>query len=324
MSKVPSVAIITRTKNRPVLLRRAIESVINQTYHDWFLVIVNDGGDKEPVDALVKEYSEPLKGKHKTVHNKHSLGMEAASNKGVHAQDSTYVVIHDDDDAWHPTFLQRSVDYLENNTTYPNLGGVVCTIEKVIERIEGDVVTELYRENCTDWIKALTLWNLCHQNCFPPISFLYKREVYDVIGGAYNEKLPVLGDWEFNLRFLEHFDIGHIPDVLAYYYHREANTNGQYANTVVDGVDKHTFYKDLLCNQLLREDLKQGKLGKGYLMNIAGNLVPMRYESGEIIYRVREMEKIPGLIRRIEKLLTPFRWIVKKWNNVKARYIKRS
>lgn len=322
MVKKPSVAIITRTKNRPILLRRALESVIHQTYVDWFLVVVNDGGEKAPVNALIKEYADQLKGKHKIVHNKDSLGMEAASNKGIAAEDSTYVVIHDDDDAWHPGFLQRSVDYIENNTMYPNLGGVVCVIEKVVERIEGDTVTELYREDCREWIKALTLWNFCHQNCFPPISFLYKREVYEKIGGPYNEKLPVLGDWEFNLRFLEQYDIGFIPEVLAYYYHREASTNSQYSNTVVDGVDKHQFYKNLLCNQLLREDLAQGKLGKGYLMNLTDTVVPMRLESGETIFRVREMERVPGLVRKIEKIAKPFRWVFGGFCRAKRTVVK--
>ncbi|WP_368859267.1 glycosyltransferase family A protein, partial [Xenorhabdus bovienii] len=48
-----SVGIVTRTKNRAVLLRRALESVKDQTYPHWQLVIVNDGGQPEPVDALV-------------------------------------------------------------------------------------------------------------------------------------------------------------------------------------------------------------------------------------------------------------------------------
>ena len=46
------VAIITRTKNRCLLLRRAIESVLAQSFADWTHVIVNDGGNRYEVDLL--------------------------------------------------------------------------------------------------------------------------------------------------------------------------------------------------------------------------------------------------------------------------------
>ena len=47
------IAIITRTKNRPLLLRRAINSVLKQTLKDWIMVIVNDGGSKEEVETTL-------------------------------------------------------------------------------------------------------------------------------------------------------------------------------------------------------------------------------------------------------------------------------
>ena len=48
-----AVAIITRTKDRPLLLRRAVESVLGQTHADWVHVIVNDGGDPAAVEQVV-------------------------------------------------------------------------------------------------------------------------------------------------------------------------------------------------------------------------------------------------------------------------------
>lgn len=49
-----SVAIIMRTKNRPVLLARAFESVIQQTHHEWHLYLINDGGDPKPINELIE------------------------------------------------------------------------------------------------------------------------------------------------------------------------------------------------------------------------------------------------------------------------------
>ena len=50
---VTQVAVITRTKDRPILLRRAIESVLRQSFGEWVHVIINDGGNPSTVDFLV-------------------------------------------------------------------------------------------------------------------------------------------------------------------------------------------------------------------------------------------------------------------------------
>lgn len=263
------VAVITRTKDRPLLLERAILSVTKQTYTDWLMVIVNDGGDKKPVDALVKKYEKALKGRVHVIHHPKSVGMEAASNAGIKASNSEYVIIHDDDDAWHPEFLIRTAGYLDEHAKDKKLAGVITYIERVWETIKGKTVRETRREDCSDWVKELTLWAMCGGNFFPPISFLYRRDAYKKIGGMYNEELPVLGDWEFNLRFMEQFDIGLIPEILAYYHHREADTGGDYANTVVDGIARHKVYNERIRNEYLRKELVAQKWGTGLLMNIA-------------------------------------------------------
>ena len=61
--------------------------------------------------------------------------------------------------------------------------------------------------------------HLRRHNRFPPIAFLYERAAGEAIGN-YRTDLPVLGDWDFNLRFAERFGIGVIPEALAYWHHR--------------------------------------------------------------------------------------------------------
>ena len=73
------VAIITRTLNRPILLRRAAEDISNQTYKDYCWVVINDG-EKEPVEIIVDNF---LKNKVILINNPKPVGMEAASNIGV-------------------------------------------------------------------------------------------------------------------------------------------------------------------------------------------------------------------------------------------------
>lgn len=286
-SQTASVAIITRTKNRPVLLRRAVESVLNQTYGDWLHVVVNDGGDKDEVNALLKDYEKRYDNRLKVIHNPKSLGMEAASNKGLSASDSTYVVIHDDDDSWHPDFLKASVHWLETQALREEVKGVLSHCMSVHERVEGEKVVETSRQDFNSWVQEITLWRMCQGNFFPPISFLFKREVFDSIGGMYREDLPVLGDWEFNLRFLQQFEIAVLPKTLSYYHFRvkDKTSESEYANSIIGGIDRHRFYHAFLKNEFLRNDLKKGSMGIGYMVNAGPN--HLRQEA--INYRLEKL-----------------------------------
>lgn len=261
------VAVITRTKNRTVLLRRAIESVLGQTFQDWNMVIVNDGGEKEDVNSLVAEYKAEFLDRCLIVHNDSSLGMEAASNCGIKASDSDYVVIHDDDDSWHPLFLEKCVQFLDSNHHH-TFAGVITYSVRVLERmVDNKLITE-QTEPFNSWLKAVSFFRMCSSNIFPPISFVYERKVLDEIG-YYKEDFPVLGDWEFNLRFIRKYDIHLIPEELAYYHHRLSITNGNYSNSVVADDSKHKFYDALLRNEMLRKDLESNSIGMGYLLNIS-------------------------------------------------------
>lgn len=287
-------AIITRTKNRPIFLKRAIESVLSQTDRDFVHVIVNDGGDRVPVDSLLEGFKDHYGNRLLIIHNEKSLGMEAASNVGIRSSESKYVVIHDDDDGWHPNFLEKMTNYLESNSAIKNLGGVVCYTTEISEQISDGEIKEVSRRSIASWIKDITLWRMCAGNYFAPISFLYMREVYSKIGGAYREDIPVQGDWEFNLRFMQHYEIGLLKEHLALYYLRISNdSSGEAYSNSVNNMEKHQFYKTYLRNEFLRKELAEGKLGVGYMMNV-----------NPIILRIDRIAY--GLIRIWEKLKKSF------------------
>lgn len=273
MGEQGKVAVITRTKNRPLLLERAIESVLNQTYTNWQMVIVNDGGAREGVDQLVERYQERFAGRVTVLHNDVSGGMENASNQGIRASDSDYVVIHDDDDSWAPNFLKMCVQELEEaRKKFASVMGIITDTLAVFERIErGSVVmehTEPYIHRNAPGL--LSFFNMTERNRFPPIAFLYRREVFDTIG-YYDGRLPVLGDWDFNLRFMSHYDIYVIPYPLANYHLRPSATGSQ-GNSTMDGIASHVVYDQYVRNRLLRDGLHGEASQLGLLVNLSQQL----------------------------------------------------
>lgn len=267
------VAIVTRTKSRPLLLERALRSVLNQTFQDWTHVIVNDGGDPAEVQRAVAPHREHYRGRIVVIDTSGSSGIEAASNIGVRASDSEFVVIHDDDDSWERDFLTRCVEFMDATDT-PRLdcgyGGVITHSLRVDEEINGQNVRRIGEEPFNTWLANVSLYRLAAGNVFPPISFLFRRDAWEKVGG-FRESLPVLGDWDFHLRVCACYEIGVVPELLANYHRRSSIQAGEYGNTIVVSDLKHRAYENLYRNELLRRDLEAGQAGLGFMVNMANS-----------------------------------------------------
>jgi glycosyltransferase involved in cell wall biosynthesis len=106
------VAIITRTKDRPNFLRRAMLSALGQSYDDWVHVIVNDRGQRNEIDLLALEFEDAYQGRLQILHLPESIGMLSASNAAIEASESNYIIFHDDDDSLHPNYLKKTIQFL--------------------------------------------------------------------------------------------------------------------------------------------------------------------------------------------------------------------
>jgi glycosyltransferase involved in cell wall biosynthesis len=273
------VAVIMRTKDRPILLQRALDSVLSQTYTDWALVVVNDGGDPEPVRKLVEARRAAFQGRVLVINNPVSTGMENASNAGVSNSASEFLVVHDDDDAWDPKFLERCVNHLDTSST--DVGGVVTHATVVIEDIEGEQIIERQRFLFKN-MEALELTQLSVENQFPPISFMFRRVVMETVG-LFDGELPVLGDWDFHLRTAQRFRIDVLREPLAFYHHRSANTTSEYGNTVVAQKDVHRIQRALYINRHVREGM--GQDGGG------GQMLYMGEMHREVTNQLKQMQQ---------------------------------
>ena len=244
------VAVIMRTFERPVLLARAIASVCQQTHTDWELVIVNNGGAPGPVEgAVAAARAGSLRGTITVVHLAGQAGMEVASNVGLRASQSEFFAIHDDDDAWHPEFLAVTTKVLSN---HPQRAAVVTSLTKVVETMKGQKVWPVREESF--WLNPgrLTYRGMIGANTFPPIAALFRRSVLDEVGW-FDEALPVLGDWEFNLRAVRAGGFEFEPRVLARYHVRTAESDRASSNSIVDGESLHRSVKLQLQDRWLGE-----------------------------------------------------------------------
>jgi hypothetical protein len=182
--------------------------------------------------------------------------MEAASNIGVSKLDCDLLVVHDDDDTWDRDFLKVTVEFLERNQGHL---GVVTHSTAVVEEIRGHNVFEIERYPYNPNLMALDIPMIFSENHFPPISFVFRKIAWVQVGG-FDESLPVLGDWDFNVKILLLGEVGVIGQPFANYHFR-TNRSGPAANSVTAGKNLH----GLTRSKLIDNNIRSGTLSKEHL-----------------------------------------------------------
>lgn len=258
------VSVITRTKDRPNTLRRTLKSLMAQSCKRFEWVIVNDAGEAKPVEAIAQEAR--THGIRTNVVNKQtSAGMEAASNTGIATAGGDYILILDDDDTIEPDCIGEMAAVLERDSRYL---GVVCHTKETYERQDEDGFETEATGYLNPLLSTLNIPELLERNLFTTNAFLFRKEVWKAIGG-YDESLPVLGDWDFNIRALLHGDIAVLPKPLAnYHIRRNQDKESTYANTIIAGRQRHIEYTAIVRNRWLRKGLHTPDNGVGILLAI--------------------------------------------------------
>ena len=121
----PMVSVIVPTFNRPQMLKGALKSILNQTYQNFEIVVVNDGG--EDVSDLGETFRDP-RIKYKS-HPK-NRGLAAARNTGIRNASSQYIALLDDDDIFYPEHLQTAVNMLSKEIPVIYTDAVRATYER--------------------------------------------------------------------------------------------------------------------------------------------------------------------------------------------------
>lgn len=262
-SDLPTVAIVTRTKDRIKFLERAIQSVLQQTAKNYIHVVLNDGGDERKVESLLEKYPDKNR---IVIHNKDSVGITPALNQAIKSVDSEYITILDDDDAWHPDRLKLALEVMKLRKA------VACVVpmETVVEDIEkNDEIIEIERKpHSESWTGEISLYKQAHRNYLSNGAIMYSRKIYDQLGG-YNESLKVAEDWDFGIRLMMEHNVEQVvvDHALVYYHQRPSIKDGPNGNSVHAGVREQERTIMILRNNYLRKDLEQGKLGVGFIMN---------------------------------------------------------
>ncbi|PZU46368.1 MAG: glycosyl transferase [Microbacterium sp.] len=220
------VVVVVRTKNRPDFLRRALADIAAQTYADVAIVVVNDGGDRALVEDVSRSSS--VRDRVTVLDSNQPGGRSAAANTGVRAVEAEFVVLHDDDDLWHPSFLADTVAWLD---AHPSHGGVSAATEIVYEEFRDGTWTESGRAPFWRDMTHVSLADMLLINRVVPISMLYRRRLHEIHGG-YDERLEAVEDWDFYLRVMRTHEIGYLAGPPRAFWSQRPSAIGDSANSM--------------------------------------------------------------------------------------------
>lgn len=249
---MPGVAIIMRTRDRPMFLPRALAGIAAQTWPHWHLYIVNDGGDPVPVEAIMTRAALPP-ARVTTIHLPEPQDMARAVNAGLRRAREDLVAVHDDDDSWEPGYLAATAAFLAD-PAHAGFAGVSTGCTLVEERIVEGQVEEVFRHAWPHARGTVDLRRALVDLQLPPIALTFRRSAVERIGGQH-ERLTHLADLEFLYRLLLVGEVGFIDRPLANYHHRQRGAPGTAGNSVVEKVQERTEQLLSLRNASLRQGL---------------------------------------------------------------------
>jgi glycosyltransferase involved in cell wall biosynthesis len=218
MSERPLVSVVLRTYERPTLLRRAIESVLDQTYERFELLVLDDHSEDE-TPRVVREYAE-ADDRIRYVRNEENLGHVTTLNKGVRLASGTYVAFLDDDDVWLPRKLERQVE------TFESLGeeyGLVTGGVRVYDLDSGDLV-RTQRLDREGYIFEDLLRHGSGSLLGPPSVVVLRRSVFDDLGYFDEDQSRGSGQKYFR-RLARTYKIAGVDEpCIEYYVHEDRIT----------------------------------------------------------------------------------------------------
>lgn len=248
-------AVITSYKRKPEIVKRALDSVINQTYKNIEIILVDDNREDQEGEEISKELDSLISGLRdqvsgemtikiiRTIHGKH--GAQAARNTGIDAAAGEYVAFLDDDDEWLPEKMEKQVQLMDNN---PEAGMCFTAGYRVDENYEPPFV-KIYHGNFKD---RVSYKDLLREDCIGTTSQAFiRKSVLEKVGG-FDENLPARQDYEMWIRISREYDILGVN--IPLFNNRISSNMTQISKGMDNCIEGHT-----LLYQKYRNDIDNDK-----------------------------------------------------------------
>jgi glycosyltransferase involved in cell wall biosynthesis len=204
--------------NSEKYLRETLESIVNQTYKDWELVIINDGSS-DSTESIISEYIK--QGYPIIYHYQENRGLGASRNRAIKISQGEYIAFIDHDDIWLPQKLEKQIElFIEK----PRLGAIYTDCYYIDS--SGSITGRWFEERQP--YQGRVFNQLLLEEFFMPIqTLIVQKEVLEKVG-LFNASLNIAEDNDINLKIAYQYEIGFIPEPLVGYRIHEGCSSKDY------------------------------------------------------------------------------------------------
>ncbi|BAB07432.1 glycosyltransferase family A protein [Halalkalibacterium halodurans] len=206
------VSIIIPTHNRAKLLKRALESTLNQTYKNIEVIVVSDGST-DNTDIVMDEYKRDSRVNFISYHP--AKGGNYARNTGIKNAKGEFIAFLDDDDEWMPDKLELQIKEFNQNA---NVGLVYTGVE---------IIYNFNKRNIKYYSLPKKTGNLSKEilvaNCIGTTSSVMVRKNLITECGMFDEKLKARQDYDLWIRVCQKTLVGVVNKPLVRYYNYTTN-----------------------------------------------------------------------------------------------------
>lgn len=210
----PKISVIIPTYNRAHLISRAIQSVLDQTYRDLEIIVVDDGSADNTEEVIKSFKNEKIR---YLQHNKNK-GASAARNTGIRASRGEYIAFQDSDDEWFPDKLEKQIKAFNNSS--PEVGVVYSGFY----RVEGDKKIYVPNDDRFTYKEGNIHGELLKGNFVGTPAVLIKKECFERVK-YFDEYIPALEDWELWIEISKHYHFKYIDEPLLNSYSTPNSVN---------------------------------------------------------------------------------------------------
>lgn len=212
------ISVIIPTFNNASYITQAINSILNQSYKNFEIIVVDDGSTDDTVEVCKQFTHLP---NFFYTHQKNS-GVSSARNNGVALAHGEYISFLDADDYWSEYKLEKQMDIMESGPAVIVLTGITrfCVTEQDQVEFFNETTPPVF-VNAEEYRKDLLRLTSMHMAHFT--TALLRKDSFICVGG-YNDKLYASEDWDLWIRLSEHFEFRNIAESL-YFYRKHKNSS---------------------------------------------------------------------------------------------------
>lgn len=229
----PLVSVIIPNYNYGKYLKNSIDSVLNQTYKNIELIVVDDGSTDNSIDIALS-YGEKLK-----LIRQVNSGVSAARNIGLANTKGTYVCFLDSDDSWEPEKVDLQIPLFSQQ----NVGLVYSSINICNKDLKiQSLMNANYKGNCSNYFYKFPIRSIILLGCS---TAMVHKEVIERVGG-FDVSLNSSADWDFFRRVSEITEVDFVDKPLVNY--RRHNASMSASSLEVYYCDNEIAVRKLLSN----------------------------------------------------------------------------